>query len=82
METCKEFEEKLPQRIEEVKKNVEKGDYICYRPNLVKVLKVEDDGVWISSEAESGVPVIKGPYGEEQKIDWEDVVEYNRDLCS
>lgn len=51
------------------KKKIKKGDVICYRPNLVRVLKVEDDGV-----------IIKGPYGEVQKIDWEDVAQYNRNL--
>ena len=46
---------------------VKKGDFICYRPNIVKVLKVEEDGLWI-----------RGPYGEEQKIDWEDYYQYNK----
>ena len=46
---------------------VKKGDVICYRPNLVRVLKVEEDGLWI-----------KDPYGVEQKIDWEDYHHYNK----
>ncbi len=69
METRKEFEQKLPQRIEVVKKEVQEGDFINYRPNLVRVQKVLEKGVQI-----------KGPYGETQVMDWEDVVEYNRDL--
>lgn len=71
METRKEFEQKLPQRIEVVKKRVKEGYLIGYRPNLVLVQKVLEEGVQI-----------KGPYGETQVIDWEDVVEYNRDLWS
>lgn len=47
--------------------SVKVGDMIQYRVNIVEVLKVEDDGVWV-----------RGPYGEEQKIDWEDVKEYNK----
>lgn len=69
LETRKEFEEKLPERIEQVKKKVHKGDIICYRVNLVEVLSRYGEKLWI-----------RGPYGEEQHIDWEDVVEYNRDL--
>lgn len=71
METRKEFEQKLPQRIEVVKKKVKEGHLIGYRPNLVLVQKVLEEGVQI-----------EGPYGETQVIDWEDVVEYNRDLWS
>lgn len=43
------------------------GDIICYRPNLVEVLGVGPEKI-----------VIKGPYGEVQDIDWDDVREYNR----
>lgn len=49
-----------------IKNRVKPGDIICYRPNLVRVLTVEEDGCWI-----------RGPYGEEQKIDLEDVDLYN-----
>lgn len=42
------------------------GDLINYRIGLVKVLKIEDDGV-----------VVKGDGGLEQKLDWEDVKQYN-----
>lgn len=52
-----------------IKSKVHPGDIICYRPNLVRVLTVEEDGCWI-----------RGPYGEEQKIDWEDVDYYNPKL--
>lgn len=67
LETRKEFEEKLPQRIKAAKKKLHVGDIICYRSHLVQVRKIDGEGIWI-----------KGPYVE-QIIDWEDVVEYNRD---
>lgn len=51
------------------KLRIKKGDVICYRPNLVKVLNISEEGVYI-----------RGPYGEEQTIDWEDVQMHNRDL--
>lgn len=69
METRTEFLEKLMDRIEVVKKKVYVGKIICYRPNLVEIKEVCEDGV-----------VIEDPYGVVQKIDWEDVVEYNPDL--
>ena len=53
-----------------LKEKVRKGDIIGYRINLVRVLSVDDDGC-----------LIKGPYGETQKIDWEDVEKYNPELC-
>ena len=45
-----------------------KGDIICYRSHLGKVLEVDAEGV-----------LIKGPYTT-QKIDWEDVQYYNKDI--
>lgn len=48
---------------------IKKGDIICYRPNLVKVLQVTKFGAWI-----------EGPYGEVQEIDWEDIQRYNPDF--
>ena len=50
------------------KKVVKKGDVICYRSELGKVVKVTEEGV-----------TIRGPYMT-QTIDWDDVKEYNRDL--
>lgn len=50
-------------------RNVKKGDIICYRMGIVQVLKVEADGCWV-----------KDPYGVKQKIDWDDVKQYNRSL--
>lgn len=41
---------------------LKKGDIINYRMVFVRITKVEEDGVWV-----------KGPYGETQKLDWEDV---------
>ena len=49
--------------------NIKKGDIICYRPNLVTVLEVKDEGV-----------EIEDPYGVTQTIDWEDVLMYNQAL--
>lgn len=66
LETRKEFEEKLPQRIKKAKKVVHVGDIINYRTHLAEVLKIGGDSL-----------LIRGPYIE-QTIDWEDVVEYNR----
>lgn len=48
---------------------VVKGDVICYRPNLVRVMSVEENGC-----------LVRGPYGETQFIDWEDVLYYNKNL--
>ena len=56
-------------RIDRLKDAVRVGDIICYRPNLVKILSIEDDGCWI-----------KDCYGLEQKIDWEDIDQYNPKL--
>ena len=56
--------------IEKVKKKVKKGDVICYRSYLGKIKKVTDDGV-----------IIRGPYNEEG-LDWEDVITYNKALVS
>lgn len=64
-----QFEQKLPERIKQVKKKVHKGDSICYRSNIVEVLYRRGEKLRV-----------RGPYGEEQSIDWEDVVDYNRDL--
>ena len=55
----------------EIKNKLSEGDIICYRVNLVRVITVEDDGCWI-----------EGPYGEQQKIDWEDVDRYNPNLAT
>ena len=52
--------------IDRIKRVIRVGDIICYRPNLVKVLTVEEDGCWI-----------RDGYGLEQKIDWEDIDMYN-----
>lgn len=41
---------------------------IAYRVSLYTVLSVEDDGC-----------LCKGPYGEEQVIDWEDISYYNQE---
>lgn len=46
---------------------IRKGDIICYRMGLVKVLKVLEEGL-----------EVRGAYGVEQTIDWEDVETYNR----
>lgn len=51
------------------REKLKKGMVICYRPNLVRVLRVSPQGV-----------DIRGPYGEEQTIDWEDVEYYNRGM--
>lgn len=48
---------------------IEVGDLINYRVNLVRVLEIQKDGVYV-----------QGPYGEEQLVDWEDVKQYNPDL--
>lgn len=45
---------------------IQKGDIICYRMGLVKVLQVLKNGAWV-----------EGPYGEVQTIDWEDIQQYN-----
>lgn len=66
LETRKEFEEKLPQRIEVAKKKIHVGDIINYRSHLAKVLEIDGKDIRI-----------EGPYTE-QTIDWEDIVEYNR----
>lgn len=52
-----------------LKKHLKKGDIICYRVNLVKILKIDDDGC-----------LVRGHYGEEQHIDWDDIREYNREF--
>lgn len=48
---------------------LQKGDVICYRANLVRVKEVDKTGA-----------VVKGPYGEVQKIDWEDILQYNPEI--
>jgi len=45
---------------------IQKGDVICYRMSIVEVLQVLKNGAWI-----------KGPYGEVQTIDWDDIKQYN-----
>lgn len=45
---------------------IQKGDVICYRMSIVEVLQVLKNGAWV-----------KGPYGEVQTIDWEDIQQYN-----
>ena len=50
-----------------MKTKLHKGDLICYRMGIVRVLNVTDSGAYV-----------RGPYGEEQTIDWEDIEQYNR----
>ena len=54
--------------IDRIKQNIQLDDIICYRSHLAKILIIEDDGC-----------IIQGPYCE-QKIDWEDIDQYNPDI--
>lgn len=56
-------------KMEERPVPIKKGDMIQYRVNFVRVLQVLKDGAWV-----------EGPYGEVQKIDWEDIQKYNPDF--
>lgn len=62
-----EEDDKLP--LNERPVPIQKGDVICYRMGLVKVLQVSKDGA-----------EVEGPYGVVQTIDWEDIQQYNRNF--
>lgn len=57
----KEYDEE-----EEDENLIREGMLIAYRMNFVTVKSIKEDGAWVI-----------GPYGEEQKLDWEDIEQYN-----